>query len=617
VWHSFAPSERGLPFPGDKGTLMKRHPGSYFFILTLVILLGTASRLSAQTVMWDANSEPDVAGYILYYGSSSGAYSNQVDVGNRTSYNLNIDWSRNWFFAVQAYSTAGATSPLSVEAQWTPVATPPQGTRLTSLDASAAGPYQVGQPVTWTASGTSSKGPLEYRFWMSSAGSWKMMQDFSASSAFTWVPTWSDQGPHLLQVWARTVGSTAQYEAFLGTPQFDVMSSPMEISADLDFPTPPNNPVTWTAKVAGSTSTALEYKFWVQDLRTGVWSVMRDYNPSPQAVWVPTTPGQYGVQAWARRPGTSAPYDTWAGTNLIEIKSSPLQVTRLDADTDFPLQTGTTVTWTARVKGGTAGPLQYQFWLFSNNRWTLGQAWSSAKTFTWRPTWSDAGAHAVQVWARNAGSTADYDAWKGTPLFQVQSAALHMTADKQFPLAPGTTVRWTAQVPDTTVGFQYQFWIYGQSNGQWTMAQPYSVANTFDWTPSVGTYAIQAWAKRNGSTAAYDAWRSSDWLKVGLLPVKVHSLLPNKTLPASVNTTITWTALASGGTSGPLQYQFLRYDTATGWTTAQAWGPLNTYTWTPSSTDAGPHALQVWVRSAGSTAQYEAYGATGYFTIIP
>jgi hypothetical protein len=44
---------------------------------------------------------------------------------------------------------------------------------------------------------------------------------------------------------------------------------------------------------------------------------------------------------------------------------------------------------------------------------------------------------------------------------------------------------------------------------------------------------------------------------------------------------------------------------------------LNTYTWTPSSTDAGPHALQVWVRSAGSTAQYEAYGATGYFTIVP
>ena len=148
-------------------------------------------------------------------------------------------------------------------------------------------------------------------------------------------------------------------------------------------------------------------------------------------------------------------------------------MTRLDADTDFPVQTGTTITWTARIKGGTAGPIDNQFWLFSNNRWTLGQAWSSSKTFTWRPTWSDAGAHAMQVWARNAGSTAEYNAWKGTPLFQVQSAALQITADKQFPLAPGTTVKWTAQVPDTTVGFQYQFWVYGQSNGMWTMAQPY------------------------------------------------------------------------------------------------------------------------------------------------
>jgi len=596
---------------------MKRHPGSYLFVLTLVILLASASRLSAQTVMWDANSEPDIAGYILFYGNSSGAYTNQVDVGNRTSYSLNIDWTRTWFFAVQAYSTAGVTSPLSGEAQWTPVASPSQGARLTALDASSAGPYLVGQPVTWSATGSSTKGPLEYRFWMLSGGSWRMVQDYSPSPSFSWVPNWADQGPHFLQVWARTVGTAGQYEAFLGTPQFDVMSSPMEISADVDFPTPPNNPVTWTAKVAGSTSTALEYKFWVQDLRTGAWTVMRDYNPSPQAVWVPAAAGQYGVQAWARRAGTSAAYDTWAGSTMIDVKSSTLQVTRLDADTDFPVQTGTTIKWTARIKGGTAGPIQYEFWLFSNNRWTLGQAWSSSKTFTWRPTWSDAGAHAVQVWARNAGSTADYDAWKGTPLFQVQSAALQITADKQFPLAPGTTVKWTAQVPDTTVGFQYQFWVYGQSNGTWTMAQPYSAANTFNWTPSVGTYAIQAWAKRNGSTAAYDAWRGTDWLTVGLLPVTVHSLLPNRALPAPVNTTITWTALASGGTSGPLQYQFWRYDTSTGWTVAQAWGASNTYTWTPSSTDAGPHALQVWVRSAGSSAQYEAYGATGYFTIVP
>ena len=178
---------------------------------------------------------------------------------------------------------------------------------MTALEANAAGPYLVGQPVTWTAAGTSSNGPVEYRFWMSSAGSWRMVQDYSPSPAFSWAPNWADQGPHLLQVWARSVGTTGQYEAFLGTPQFDVMSSPMEVSADVDFPTPPNNPVTWTAKVAGSTATALEYKFWVQDLRTGVWSVKRDYNPSPQAVWVPSTPGQDGCRRGRAAPERAPP----------------------------------------------------------------------------------------------------------------------------------------------------------------------------------------------------------------------------------------------------------------------------------------------------------------------
>jgi hypothetical protein len=598
---------------------MKRNPGSYLFIFAVAILLATASRLSAQTVLWDANSEPDIAGYILFYGSASHAYSNQVDVGNRTSYNPNVDWSRTWYFAVQAYSRAGITSPLSGEVQWIPLAERPQGTRLTGLDVSGASPYVVGQTVTWTATGTNAVGPVEYRFWLLSNNQWKMVQDYSSSNVFSWVPTWTDQGPHHLQVWARQFGSTAQYEAWLGTPQFEVMSAPMELAADVDFPTPPNNPVNWTAKVAGSTSSGipLEYQFWVLDVRTGKWTVMRNYGPSASAVWVPTAAGDYAVQAWARRAGTSVAYDTWAGSGNFTVSSTPLQVTRLSSDTQFPALTGTTITWTARVKGGTAGPIQYQFWLYSNNAWAIAQPWSSTPTFTWQPKWADAGRHAIQVWVRNAGSTANYDAWKGTGYFDIQSAPLNLTSDKVFPVAPGTPVKWKAEVADPSVGFQYAFYLYRQSTGTWTLAQPYATTNTFDWTATMGTYALQAWARRNGSTAPYDMWRGTGYLTIETLPVKVHSVLPDKSMPARTGTTIKWTAMASGGSSGPLQYQFWRYDSTGGWTVVQAWGTNNVYVWTPTAADAGPHAIQVWVRSAGSSAQYEGYLGTGYFTIVP
>src|SRR4029453_11072077 len=96
------------------------------------------------------------------------------------------------------------------------------------------------------------------------------------------------------------------------------------------------------------------------------------------------------------------------------------------------------------------------------------------------------------------------------------------------------------------------------------------------------------------------------------VPVSVTSLTPNVALPATVGTPITWTATASGGTP-PLQYQFWRFTDGVGWSVAQAYSSNNSYTWFPV---AGTHALQVWVRSSGSSASYDAWLGTGNFTVL-
>ena len=72
---------------------------------------------SADTVTatWDRNSEPDVSGYILSYGTESGIYSTSIDVGNVTTTQVVLSPGQRYYFVVQAYSTSSLVSPPSLE----------------------------------------------------------------------------------------------------------------------------------------------------------------------------------------------------------------------------------------------------------------------------------------------------------------------------------------------------------------------------------------------------------------------------------------------------------------------------------------------------------------------
>lgn len=82
-----------------------------------VALLAGASTLHAETVtaVWDRNTEPDVTGYKLSYGTQSGVYTTTLDVGNVTSTPLTLADGRRYYLAVRAYTASGAISGYSTE----------------------------------------------------------------------------------------------------------------------------------------------------------------------------------------------------------------------------------------------------------------------------------------------------------------------------------------------------------------------------------------------------------------------------------------------------------------------------------------------------------------------
>jgi hypothetical protein len=585
-------------------------------LLSVGFLVYSTSAVLAQTLVWDANPESDIAGYRVFYGTQSGSYPNEIDVGNQTYYTppSGFDWSRTLYFAVKAYNTSGLFSSFSAELQWVPPTSAPP--TITSITASTSYPLTAGQPVTWTATASHSS-PLEYRFYLYRKTVWTLAQDYSASNTFTWTPTGADVGePYTVQVWVRSVGSTAQYEAWLSTPTFAVTAAALEIKASVDFPTPPGNEVTWTAHVPSGYNGTLEYRFLVANETDQVFTVFRDYATSNTAQWTAPAIGRYAVRVLARAVGSTAASEFAGTTPFFDVTQSALSVTALTTDTLSPATTGTKITWTARAKGGASGPLQYQFWLYSAAAgWRVGQPYGSSHTFTWTPAWGDEGEQTVQVWVRNNGSTATYEAWRSAAPLRIDRAAMTLTTATLFPVPPGSHVDWTAAVPDPSANLEYQFWVYSAASASWSLGRAYATNPTFRWIPSAtGQYAVQAWGRQVGSTAAYEVVRGTNLLSITQEPAQVVSITSDVPLPAPAGSPITWTAAAFGGTAGPLEYQFWRWSSGS-WILVQPYSTLNKYTWTPTLADVGEHALQVWVRSAGSTAQYESYKSTGTFRI--
>src|SRR5688500_14849267 len=83
-------------------------------LLALAMVVGTAAGVRAATATWDANTEADLAGYKLSYGTQSGVHTVVLDVGKVTTYQFFPPPGR-YYVVVQAYNTAGDLSAKSAE----------------------------------------------------------------------------------------------------------------------------------------------------------------------------------------------------------------------------------------------------------------------------------------------------------------------------------------------------------------------------------------------------------------------------------------------------------------------------------------------------------------------
>src|SRR5262249_8278116 len=155
--------------------------------------------------------------------------------------------------------------------------------------------------------------------------------------------------------------------------------------------------------------------------------------------------------------------------------------------------------WTAMATGGTA-PYTYRFLVYNGVSWSVGRDWAASNSWMWSPP--AAGSYLLQVWVRNAGSVATYDAWLNSGTYTVTAPPpLTVTSLVSTPAstaAINTPVMWTASASGGTGPYTYKFLLFNGST--WSLGRDWGAAATWTWTPSVvGSYAVQVWARNAGS----------------------------------------------------------------------------------------------------------------------
>ncbi len=112
-------------------------------------VLACSATLSAQTLTWNANTESNLAGYIVQYGTQSGNPSTSLDVGRVTSRALTgLTAGSTYYFRVLAYNTSGQQSTPSTEVSYA-VPSVPVNPTVTSVTPTS-GPTTGGTTITLT-----------------------------------------------------------------------------------------------------------------------------------------------------------------------------------------------------------------------------------------------------------------------------------------------------------------------------------------------------------------------------------------------------------------------------------------------------------------------------------
>ena len=274
----------------------------------------------------------------------------------------------------------------------------------------------VNSPVTLTATATGVAAP-EYKFYAlylnNGINQQLLIQDYSASSSCTWIPTVPQT--YTLVACVRAQGSTVACLTYAAKTGYLVTLTPVTavtLSSTPASPVSVNTPITLAATATGGDIP--QFKFYALYLNSSGQNqqlLIQDYSASSTCIWTPTVPQAYTLVVCARSLGETVVADVYATSRFVVTPLVNAAVS-LSISPSSPTPVGTPITLKAAASGVTAP--QYEFYALypdssGQNQQLLIQAYSASSTCSWTPT--QAQTYTLVVCTRAQGETIPDDAY--------------------------------------------------------------------------------------------------------------------------------------------------------------------------------------------------------------
>lgn len=417
-----------------------------------------------------------------------------------------------------------------------------------------------GQSVTLKASAKGGAGGYQYAFYYkrSNHTSYSCIQEFGEANSVAITPASSLDYDVLIKV-RDAKGTTVNKSLVLHV--LPALKNNSKISKTTIIK---GESVTLTGAASGG-SEGFTYAYYYRRALGTKWTTAKAYSSSTSVDIKPATASDYIVRICAK--------DSMGHVDKKDIELHVLPTYKnLSALSASNIFKGESITLNGAAKGGAGG---YQYAIYykrtDSDSWVTGQAYSSNPSVTITPKYT--ADYLVRFKVKDAlGNVLVKDL-----VFSVYAPLVNHTALKNTTIFKGDSLSVTGAAAGGSGGYQYAFYYKRTSQTSWTTVQKYQDNTAVKITPKAATdYEIKIRVRDSVGHV------QEKLLSFTVLPVLELTAAPSATM-IEKGQSVTVNLSGKGGSGGLVYAAYYKKETATKWSTAQAYEANTEIKITPKS----------------------------------